>query len=292
MPAAATTSVTDVPVILSLRGLGAAHGFTTRTGGISRGDYAALNLGLSSGDHRPAVERNRDILLSHLGVSRDQVCGFNQVHGDRVLVGRRTWFEEDADAAITDRPELVLVVSAADCFPVLFHDPPTGAVGAAHCGWRGTAARLAARVVGAMQREYGSRPADLRVAVGPGIRGACYQVSAEVATKFVEAGFPEGVVTPDRSTSAAPAVLEPSEPAAAKFLLDLEAAIGSTLADAGVQPSNVAWLGRCTHCEPTVFYSHRRDAGRTGRHWAFVRATVPAAPADEGSAVPAAGASG
>jgi len=253
---------TYVPDVLNSGILDAEHGFTTRAGGASTGPYASLNLGLSSGDEPTAVERNRDILLSSLGVSRDQVCAFNQVHGSRVLVGRPAWFEEDADAAVSDRPDLLLVVSAADCFPVLFHDPATGAVGAAHCGWRGTAARLVENVVMAMQREYGCQPADIRVAVGAGIRGTCYQVTAEVVAQFADAGFPPDVATPDTD---------------GKYLLDLEAALAVSLGDAGVVPTNVAWLGRCTHCESDVFYSHRRDAGRTGRLWAFVRATTPAA---------------
>lgn len=270
----APTSGGRAPGVLSLAGLGTLHGFTTRTGGVSGGDYATLNLGLSSGDDRVAVERNRDILLSHLGVNRDQVCAFNQVHGVRVLVGRRAWFDEDADAAISDDPELLLVVSAADCFPVLFHDPVTGAVGAAHCGWRGTEARLVARVVTAMEREFGSRPADLRIGVGPGIRGTCYQVSADVAARFEAAGFAEAVATPERVSDDDRA---PSHPAgsAGTYLLDLEAALLSTLTDAGVRAANVEWLGRCTHCEPDVFYSHRRDAGLTGRLWGFVRASSP-----------------
>lgn len=259
-----TGDTTDLR-LLRLGGLGAEHGFTTRSGGVSRGAYASLNLGLSSGDDRGAVEHNRDILLSHLGVSRDSVCAFHQVHGDRVLVARPTWFEEEADAAVTDRPDLVLVVSAADCFPVLFHDPVTGAVGAAHCGWRGTAARLAENVVATMLREYGARPSDLRVAVGPGIRGTCYQVSAEVADRFVAAGFPAEVAT-----------AEPTGADPTTYLLDLEAAIASSLSATGVQQDNVQWLGRCTHCEPTEFFSHRRDAGRTGRLWAFVRASCGA----------------
>lgn len=263
MPSARTGAApkrsADAPGLVRLSSLGAEHGFTTRRGGVSAGPYGSLNLGLSSGDDRTVVERNRDILLTHLGTTRDRVCAFNQVHGARVLVGRPTWFEEDADAAVSDDPDLLVVVSAADCFPVLFHDPMTGAVGAAHCGWRGTAARLAEEVVATMTREYGSRPADLRVAVGPGIRGGCYQVSADVAARFTEAGFPESLYPPDGD----------------RFLLDIEAAIGLSLKAAGVRDEQVEYLGRCTHCEPDEFYSHRRDAGLTGRSWAFVRATSP-----------------
>ena len=225
MPDAVPTDP-DVPGVLSLTDLGAQHGFTTRAGGVSAGAYASLNLGLSSGDARAAVERNRDILLAWLGVDRDHVCAFNHVHGDRVLVGRPSWFEDDADAVISDKSDLLLVVSAAGCFPVLFHDLLTGAVGAAHCGWRGTAARLAENVVSAMQREYGSRPGDLRVAIGPGIRGTCYQVTPEVVAKFAESGFPEHVATPDGE---------------GKYLLDLEAAVAVSLSDAGVPAANVSW---------------------------------------------------
>lgn len=269
-----TPSATGIPGVISLAGFDVVHGVTTRTGGTSTGAYASLNLGLSSGDEREVVERNRDRLLAHLGVDRSQVCAFNQVHGARVLVARPGWFEEDADAAVSDDPDLLLVVSAADCFPVLFHDPVTGAVGAAHCGWRGTEARLAAKVVEVMQQQYGTRPADLKIAVGPGIRGGCYQVAAEVAERFMVAGFPAGVVTPAAGVGRADGAAEPRT-TQARYLLDLEAAIAATLAQAGVPADNVAWLGRCTHCEPEVFYSHRRDAGRTGRLWAFIRAAEP-----------------
>lgn len=261
MPVGDATAVTSPPGVLRVPGLGTEHGFTTRNGGVSSGAFTSLNLGLSSGDDRQLVEANRDRLLAHVGVERERVCAFNQVHGTNVLVGRPTWFEEDADAGITDRPDLLLVVSAADCFPVLFHDQASGAVGAAHCGWRGTEARLVAEVAKAMHREYGTAAADLRVAVGPGIRGACYQVSAPVAERFTAAGF-AAAVTPD----AVPG----------KFLLDLEAALAATFAEVGVPAGNVEWLARCTHCEPATFYSHRRDAGTTGRLWGFIRAGVGA----------------
>ncbi|MEJ2288044.1 MAG: polyphenol oxidase family protein, partial [Deinococcales bacterium] len=192
------------------------HGFTLRGGGVSGGAYASLNLGLSSGDAPEAVEANRDRLLAALGYGRDDVCAFHQVHGRRVLDGTPGWFVEQADAATSATPGRLLVVSVADCLPLLFVDPVRGAVGAAHCGWRGTVQGLAGEVVRAMSQRYGSRPADLRVAIGPGIQGPCYQVGP------------------------------------------------------GVRPQRVWSAAACTHCEPDRFYSHRRDAGVTGRHWAFI----------------------
>lgn len=246
---------------LTAPALGAPHGFTTRAGGVSAGPFASLNLGLSSGDDPALVERNRDALLTRLGFAREQVCIFDQVHGDTVLGGDPSWFGAEADAAVTDREGVLLVVSSADCVPVLFHDPTRGVVGAAHCGWRGTVRRLAAKVVAVMAERHGSRPEDVRVALGPCMRGGCYQVGPEVVEAFAAAGHPPGCWRPDPA-------------AAGRWLLDLPAANAAALAGAGVPAANVHDLGLCTHCEPERFFSHRRDRGVTGRHWGFV--TLPA----------------
>jgi len=256
---------------LTLPGFTAPHGFTTRAGGVSEGPYASLNLGLSSGDDRAKVEANRDLVLRTLGVGRDQVCGYHQVHGARVAVESPGWFEERADAAVSSDPAHLLVVSAADCYPVLFHDPVTGAAGAAHCGWRGALERLPARVVAALSREYGADPADVRVAIGQGVGGRCYQVERAVAEEFLAAGFPASVA----AEGPPPPDLADLAPGADRLLLDVHAAVLHALAEAGVRPEHVSSLGRCTHCEPEAFFSHRRDRGRTGRMWGFVRPTRP-----------------
>lgn len=256
------------PRYLTLAGFTARHGFTTRTGGVSVGHYASLNLGLSSGDDPAAVEANRDRLLQLLGIEREQVCGYHQVHGTRVMQAAPGWFDEQADASVSDDPALLLVVSAADCFPVLFHDRRSGAVGAAHCGWRGTVDHLAGAVVIRMRQLFGTDPADLEVAIGQGIMGGCYQVSREVGERFLDAGFPASVLAPVGDRADLPGrERNPDGP-----LLDLLAAIRFDLAQSGVPTGNVTALARCTHCEPEVFYSHRRDDGLTGRMWGFVQA--------------------
>lgn len=231
------------------------HGFTQRSGGVSSGAYTSLNLGLSSGDEPSAVEANRLRVLAALRVERDDVCAFHQVHGTRVLDGEPSWFAEQADAAATSVPGRLLVVSVADCLPVLIFDPVASAVGAAHCGWRGTAQGLAEALVAAMAQRHGSRPADLRVAIGPGIQGSCYQVGAEVVEAYRRRGFPREVAHPD---------------AEGRYRLDLVAANRWLLQRAGVDPAHVWSAGACTHCEPQAYFSHRRDAGVTGRHWAFI----------------------
>lgn len=234
------------------------HGFTTRHAGVSSSAYASLNLGLSSGDERQLVEANRDLLLAEIGFERADVCSFDQVHGKRVVVATApTWFEHEADAVVTADPNLLLVVSAADCLPILFFDPVSGAVGAAHAGWRGTVAGIAAEVVEALQREYGADPSRLSVSIGPGIGACCYEVSDDVISEFAAAGFSSACFHPGR---------------AEKQHLDLVRANREVLTRAGVPQDAVRSLDRCTSCESELFYSHRRDSGKTGRMWGFISA--------------------
>lgn len=240
--------------LLEAPNLSVPHGFTMRGGGVSEGPFASLNLGLSSGDDPERVARNRARVLAAFGKTQAQVCAFHQVHSARVLEARPSWFELEADAATTDRPDLLLVVSAADCVPLLFHDPVVGAVGAAHSGWRGTVAGIAGGVVRAFSARYGSYPEDLRVAIGPCIGGSDYQVGTEVVGAFREAGFPPSVYRPDDE---------------GRFRLDLVAANRWALSEAGVREAHVWDSGICTFRD-NRFYSYRRDAGRTGRFWAVV----------------------
>lgn len=254
----AASADADAPRFLRAPNLASVpHGFATRIGGVSSAPFETLNLGLSSGDEAASVEANRDRVLRAFGVDREQVTAFHQVHGARVLDGAPGWFDEEADAAVSATPGAFLVVSVADCFPLLFHDPVAGVVAAAHCGWRGTALGLAGDVVRSMQARHGSHAEDVRVAIGPGIRGACYQVGLEVAEAFRAAGFPSSVC-----------VKEPGD--TDRYRLDLPAANRYRLARAGVPDANVHDIGACTHCEPERFYSYRRDGPRSGRHWAVI----------------------
>lgn len=234
------------------------HAFTTRSGGSSQGVYASLNLGLSSGDAPKKVAENRQRVLHALELDPQRVCAFHQVHGERVLTARPGWFDEEADAALTDEPGLLLVISTADCLPLLYYDPKRKAVGAAHCGWRGSALRLAGKVVHAMRERYGSDPENVRVAIGPGIRPPNYQVGREVVRAFAEAGFPDACYWPDSQDDG-------------RFQLDLVLANRVVLEASGVKPEHIWDSGLCTYADPRRFYSHRRDRGATGRHWAVIQ---------------------
>lgn len=235
------------------------HGFATRAGGVSEGPYAALNLGFSVGDERERVLENHRRLAAAAGAPLGALCRVSQVHGDRVLEARGGEgadalrpVEGEADALWTEAPGTWVAVGTADCVPVLLVDPDGRRVAAVHSGWRGTDADISARAVEALVAK-GARPERLMAAVGPSIQRCCYEVSAELAERF-RARFGAEVV----------------EAAGASVRLDLTRAVRLTLVRAGLKPAHVDVLPACTACEPARFFSHRRDAGRTGRHLNYV----------------------
>lgn len=241
---------------ITVTSLGTEHAFTTRNGGISQAPYSTLNLSKRTGDGAGSVKRNQDRVLRQFGSDIDNVCGLSQIHSARIVEAKPNWFEERADGMVTDQPDNTLVISMADCYPLLVHDPVKKVIGAAHAGWRGTLAGIALSVVETMTKRYGSYPSDLRVAIGPGISGNCYQVGPEVADRFRLAPFGDKVLQEDGARG---------------IYLDLVTANILQLVKAGVVESKIQNTGMCTHCDKETFFSHRRDGNPTGRHWALVR---------------------
>ena len=244
---------------LTAEGISAPHCFTTRLGGVSTGSLSSLNIGTSRGDSRENVLRNYEILGSALGFETEDLVLSRQTHSDIVHVVREqdrgaglyAPHLPDCDGLITNVKGLTLVVFTADCTPILFHDPVTGAVGAAHAGWRGTAQAIAARTVEAMGREYGSRPEDLRCAIGPNIGMCHFETNADVPEAMVSAFGPE--------------VQAYMEKKGEKYHLDLKKINAMVLRRAGVRHIEIS--ESCTMCSPELFWSHRitgQDRGSQG----------------------------
>lgn len=245
--------------LLTASSLTVPHGFTTRQGGVSGGYYTSLNLGLSTGDDAVKVEQNRDLVLEHFNVKREQVSILEQVHGNTVVIAEPAWYKFEADAQITNQSDLLLVIGVADCLPILFHDPVKKAIGAAHAGWRGSSLKIAANVVEKMQDEFDSSPSDIRVAMGPAICQNNYQVGSEVFEAFINFGFSETIFAPDGEC----------------YRLDLVAANRFVLEQAGVLPQHIEALDLCTFADKEKFYSHRRDGQKRGSHWAVIKLENP-----------------
>jgi YfiH family protein len=226
---------------------GLPHGFTTRTGGASQPPWDSLNLGGQVGDGPEAVAGNWQRLFAATGLDFARV---RQVHGAAVvLAGAPSEPRVEADGVVSATEGLAACVAVADCVPVLLARPDGSAVAALHAGWKGTLARIATEGVRALGA---GRPAEPPLAViGPSIGPCCYEVAPDLAARFEAAFGARVVVAGARGPH-----------------LDLWAANERALRDAGVE--RVAVLRRCTACEPRLFFSHRRDRGRTGRMVAFI----------------------
>jgi YfiH family protein len=248
--------ILESPLLAAFR-----HGFTTRDGGVSAPPHDRLNLGGAVGDDPAHVAENWRRLERATGLRFARV---RQVHGARVVHAEAPCEpSEEADAVVSVAEGVAACVSVADCVPILLADPESGAVAAVHAGWRGTLAGIAAEGVGALERAVAAPPARLLAVIGPSIGPCCYEVSEEVAARFRDEIWATVVRGPDAGGSGRPHV-------------DLWAANERVLVRAGVSAERIAVLGRCTSCERERFFSHRRDAGRTGRQVAFIAPGVPA----------------
>ena len=290
---ASSLEILRVPSLTKLKWL--AHGFSTRTGGSSKAyGGGALNLGFTAHDTKAAVESNRRAFISAVsgnatrktpGKKLGTLVTLRQIHSD--LIHHITGIPREplaGDGMVTDIPGILLGILTADCVPVILADPKRHAVGVFHAGWRGTAKRIVEKGVGEMHRWFGSEPGDLKAAIGPGIRGCCYEVGPEVQSTF-EAQFSYSSElfreTKDRDeihekypllflTSRAPGHSELPK----KIFLDLAEANRRQLIAAGVPRKNISDLGLCTHCRQDLFFSHRGEKGVTGRMMAVVAITA------------------
>lgn len=264
------------------------HGFSTRSGGVSR-KYGKddLNLGFTKDDSRAAVERNRAKFLTALGaVSRARhgssrrafwpLVTVSQIHSDLIhCIDSPTAESLVGDGLITATPGLLLAIQTADCLPVILVDTRRRAVAVFHAGWRGTAQRIVEKGVGEMFRCFGTRPRDLKAAIGPGIQGCCYEVGEELRTKFqsqfeyADKLFREVKDSdPVREkypllflTARAPGHSELPK----KIFLDLVEANRQQLLAAGVSKKNIEASSFCTNCHPDLLFSYRAEKGKTGR---------------------------
>ena len=247
---------------LTAQGISVPHCFTTRFGGVSKGYLASMNIGSHRGDDPAALEENYRRLGALLGFDLQNVILAHQTHSDivRAVSCQDAGFGTDhhrypeCDALITATPGVALVVFAADCTPILLHDPVTGAVGAAHAGWRGTAAGIAAKAVRAMTRHYGCRPENIRAAIGPNIGPCCFQTDADVPEAMIAALGED-----------AKAFIHPQ---GHKYYVNLKELNALHLKNAGVTAIEIST--DCTACQPDRFWSHRVHGADRGSQGAII----------------------
>lgn len=237
--------------------LPAAHGFSTRYGGVSEGPLSSLNLGFSRGDEPDNVQENWRRFSEAVGFATENLVLTHQVHGDVVRVVTETDRSQgfvsrpapDCDALATNVPGLALAVFTADCTPVLLCDPVKGAVAAVHAGWRGTALGIVKKAVETMQSAFGSAPEDIRAAIGPCIDRCCFETDADV---------PEAM----RAALGSDAEQAIDTCGGGKFHVDLKEINLLWLRRAGVTHAQTCPF--CTACDTERFWSHRRVGTERG----------------------------
>lgn len=264
------------------------HLFTTREGGVSEGQFRSMNFSVSLGDKRENVFENYKRIASLFGTVPENVVGTVQTHTTNILrvsgkdAGKVACVPPDygdVDGLITNERGLILAVFVADCVPIFFVDPVKKAIGLAHSGWRGTVANMAGKMVATMQREFGTKPSDLIVAIGPSICQKCYEVDETVAAAFREAlgeaskerlEIQKAGNYPMEGKNGLRSILEPGkEPG--KYQLDLWLANLIWLLRAGVAPTQVDVTDLCTAENPELLFSHRASHGKRGNLGAFLK---------------------
>ena len=253
-----------------LRAAGVPHAFSTRIGGVSPAPFDALNLGNPGGsdvqDSDENLKQNYFRLQLALGLPLATRAWVSQVHGRMVELiepeGEGEYAETlepeirdryqgqlSADALVTAQKNVLLTIRVADCFPILLASETGHIVAAAHAGWRGVVGNIVGKTVRTLHEAAGvsAAPAKLIAAIGPGICAGCFEVGEEVAAQFEKTGYSAMIL---RAPGAKPHI-------------DLRAVLVAQLQSAGVSRIDSSPL--CTVENPADFFSHRRDAGRTGR---------------------------
>jgi YfiH family protein len=233
------------------------HGFIGRTGGVSAGAFASMNLSYWVGDDDRAVDTNWERLRDAVPELKT-VARLNQVHGNVVHAATRDTakLRPPGDGLVTAEPGVMLGIFSADCVPILMVDTKRKVAGAFHAGWRGVLADIAGVGVRAMEK-LGATPLEIRAAMGPSIGQCCFEVDAELGDRF------------GREIPGARNHTKADRPG--KAFIDLRAVVRDQLERAGLASANIASVGPCTRCASDRFFSRRAAGGKiTGLQMSFV----------------------
>lgn len=242
------------------------HMVSTRLGGKSTGAFSTMNLSFTRGDNPDAVRENYERIAAVLDCKVSDMVASHQTHTTNIRqitaqdkgtgILRRPF--QDVDGLITNEPGIVLVTYYADCVPLFFVDVEHNAIGLAHSGWRGTVNGMGACMVKAMGQTFGSRPENIFAAIGPSICRDCYEVSEDVAQRFVDF-LGDDIASPGKG--------------AGKYQLDLWRSNEKILLRAGISREHIAVTDICTCHNSEYLFSHRAAGERRGNFGAFLMLT-------------------
>ena len=239
---------------------GVKHAFSTRAGGVSKGNCATMSFGFSLGDDKNDVLKNYEIFCSAFGANSKNCVLSQQTHTSNLRtvtkddIGKGIFRDRDysdIDGLITKEKGIVLVTQYADCTPLAFYDPVKRVVATSHAGWRGTVAEIAGKTVEKMVSEFGSEPSDILCGIGPNIGKCCYEVDDPVISeinKLSYLDFPSCYTVKGGG----------------KYMLDLREVNREILIHSGIKPENIDVADLCTCYNSAIFHSHRATGGKRG----------------------------
>lgn len=224
---------------------------STRLGGVSPEPFNSMNLGLSVNDEEHNVWKNRELFFEKIGVELSKVSRCYQVHGNDVLIVNEPVSNEKYDAQISNKSNVYLAVSIADCTPVLIHDEKENAIAAIHAGWKGTVGEIVSKTLFKMQEHFGTTGENCKAYIGACIGYENFEVGDEVAAHFDQ-------------------TLKRFDKQKQKWFVDLKRANQKQLLDFGIHSENIEISTYCTVQNNDLFFSHRKEKGVTGRMMAVI----------------------
>lgn len=244
------------------------HCFTTRVGGVSQGIYNSMNTSITKEDTIENVRKNLETVCSAIGIDYTRLVFSKQTHGDKIRIvteadiGKGLTIPSDienTDGLMTNVPGIPLITFYADCVPLFFLDRRNRAIAVTHSGWKGTVLKIGEKTIRQMAEVYGTRPEDCLVGIGPSLEMNCFEVGQEVAAQFAESfGNQSRIIEPLKN---------------GKYIVDLWEVNKLMLMELGVPENNITISGFCTKCNEKLFFSYRRDKGRTGSLSAIMELT-------------------
>jgi YfiH family protein len=221
---------------------------STRIGGVSP-EPLGMNLSYRVGDDPPNVAENRKRLFETLGFTESGSAIPHQCHSSNIQIVSEPGQYETCDGLITEVVDLPLVVTVADCLPIVLFEPVRRVIGLVHAGWRGTTQGIAAEAVGLMAKQWGVTASEIVAYLGPSAGVCCYEVGGDVAQLFS---------------------LDEIEQRNDRLYLDLKRSNVDQLVSCGIKEDNIEVSPFCTICNPQLFHSHRREKSLSGRMMAVV----------------------
>lgn len=231
---------------------GLVHAFSTRNGGVSNDNLRSLNLGRSKSDPDANVDENRRRFFETLRLDLSKVVQTRQVHSANVELVREPQVVDNCDGLITDQPNLTLIIGVADCHTIFLASKDRQVVGVLHAGWRGIVGNILENAISTIQEVFDLPASAMEIGISPGIGVECYEVGSDVAEQFH------------------PDALEQHN---GRWHANLAAAIELRAKTLGIPSSQIFKADRCTRCESDLWYSYRRDNGKTGRMWGIITRT-------------------